>query len=178
MSRPEPKCYPGDAPRIIVTPEFIEAKNLTLNRTQKDLSDRLAAIRDDDMLGFRTGVLLEFADGPTLRPFLKEEYQTDEYISAHVIETDNLEDAAQDFLDYMVFAWMKATDERGISASRSIDKLGEWLWILGREDLYEVIHDDGLYSPYGAPALIKVCESLGIEVPDDVRSFARVPCSR
>jgi len=130
------------------------------------------------MLRFERGVLFDFMELATMKPFLKPEFQTDDELAKLTTDTDNIEDAVQDFLDYMVFAWMKATDERGISASRSVCKLGEWLWILGREDLYDVIHDDSLYNPYGAPALIAVCEDLGIEVPEDVRSFAKVKCSR
>ena len=54
-------------------------------------------------------------------------------------------------------------------------KLAERLWGLGREDLTELLNDDDLYNPYGAPALIACCERLGIGVPGHVVAFARVP---
>jgi len=43
---------------------------------------------------------------------------------------------------------------------------------LGREDLARTIMRDDLYAPYGAPALVKVCDELGILVPANVREFA------
>lgn len=76
----------------------------------------------------------------------------------------------------MVFGWMKDTDQRGISASRTIDKLSAWLWLMGRNDLAETLNDSSLYNPYGAPALVKVCDEMGIEVPEGVREFSKHPC--
>jgi len=68
----------------------------------------------------------------------------------------------------MVFAWMKAFDERGISASRSIAKLGAMMRVLNRPDVADVLEDNENYSMYGRPALRKACEMLNITCPDDL----------
>ena len=85
---------------------------------------------------------------------------------AKYVQITDVMEAVQDFLDYMVFAWMKANDERGISAGRSIIKLSAWMKILSRPDVADILNDDSLYAPYGKPALRKACDILGIEAPD------------
>ena len=74
-------------------------------------------------------------------------------------------------LDYLVFGLGKALDERGLSCSRTIQKLEAWLTLLGREDLAETVSDDSLYSPYGMPALLKVCANFEIDPGQDCKDF-------
>jgi hypothetical protein len=165
------KCAEGNEPRILITGEFIESNNLSL-KTQEEIVNR--ARNSNNPFGFGLEVLCESLSLDNIQEFLnddgKEKYKSDPSLYEYA---DTIEETAQDFLDYMVFAWMKAEDERGLSAGRSIEKLGEWLWILGREDLNEKINDGDLYNPYGTPALIAVCKDLGINVPDSLIDFAK-----
>ena len=142
----EMKVYEGDEPRIDVTDEFISNNNL---------------------FGFGTSTAIDFLPLEGYRKFYKEEYlaKVDSGEEKHEHISD-VKEAAQDFLDYMVFAWMKATDERGISASRSIRKLEVWMKILGRPDVAQVLDDDSFYDPYGRPALKEACKLLNITYPD------------
>jgi len=174
----ENKAPVGDHPRIPVTDKFIGRNKLELKRTD---IETVARIRDaaEDFFGFEREVLANYLSKDAIINFtglFKEEYVEKVKSGEESVEVPGLEESVQDFLDYMVFGWMKAMDERGNSASRSVSKLGAWLWLFGRDDLRRFIHDDDLYNPYGAPALIKVCEEMGIEVPDDLRSFAAVKC--
>jgi len=175
----ENKCVAGDHPRIPVTDEFISRNNLEFKRTDIEI---VARLRDtaEDLFGFEREVLANYLSKDAIINFtglFKEEYVEKVKSGETSVEVSGLEESAQDFLDYMVFGWMKAMDERANSASRSVSKLGAWLWLFGRDDLRRLIHDDDLFNPYGAPALIKVCGELGIEVPDDLKEFAKHKCS-
>lgn len=171
----EQKTYPGNHPRINVTADFVEKSRFRLNRKPEEIIAKIGEC--SGMFSFSTEVLihyLSFEDGKKL-------FSTD-YVKSvesgetkHVQITDVME-ATQDFLDYMVFGWSKALDERGISASRTVGKIGAWLWLLGRDDLEAIVTDDDNYNPYGMPALIEVCEDLGIVVPSECHKFADKKC--
>lgn len=163
--------------RTEATDEFI-AKNKFVLRSEEEIKAKINKNSDEPMMfDFRNEVLVPYLSYEMARELLTEEGQKkyDEDKSAW-IKNDSLKDCVQDFLDYMTFAWGKAVDQRSLSASRSIQKLGSWLWLLNREDLEELINKDELYNPYGAPALIAVCEQLGVEVPKEVIEFSKVKC--
>ncbi len=172
----EPKVTYLSTDRIFTSKEFIERNNLKL-KSVDEICEIYKELGKDDFLGFSFDVFAKFV------PFEKAKYNfEDDFINK--VESglekwtfiNTIEEASQDFLDYMNFAWGKAEDKRGISASRSIEKLSMFLRIMGREDLAELIDDDDLYNPYGAPALIAVCDKMGIQVPDSLREFAKVKC--
>jgi hypothetical protein len=162
--------------RLNVSEEFVSKNNLSLARSPQEILKRMHSI--NDILGFERSVLAGFLPFEEIKTVASEEYiqkiESKEEIFYYV---SDIYEAVQDFLDYMVFAWMKALDERGISASRSISKLSAWLWLFGRDDLYDLIHNENLYNPYGMPALIEVCKALGIECPKDCLAFAGVKCN-
>lgn len=157
------KCYEGDEPRINVTDEFVAKNNfkIDLDAARKIVSDESPIT---DFFGFSIGVAVDYLPFEEAKKHLIEE-KWPELENTWKPITDVYE-AAQDFLDYMVFAWMKAMDERGLSASRSVVKLAAWMHILSRPDVADILMDDGLYDPYGRPALRKACEVLGITFPD------------
>lgn len=163
----ELKCYSGDEPRIPVTDEFIAR-----NRLKIDTEAAYKIIKTKTTLfAFAKEVALDYLPFEEVKDLYTEEakeaFEKGDK-SWHVV-TD-VREAAQDFLDYMVFAWMKANDERGISASRSIEKLSAWMKILSRPDVAEILEDESLYPMYGKPALRKACEVLGItEVPNYIK---------
>lgn len=173
----ELKCLSGDEPRIEATQEFIDKHKFKL-RTQEEILEKYKEYEDDGrMFDFRPEVLLEHLSYENSSQFLSDEYKA-KISSGEIKHTcvDNVLEATQDFLDYMVFAWGKAQDERGLSASRSIGKLSAWLWLLNREDLESKINEDGLYNPYGAPALVEVCKALEINVPESLIEFSKHKC--
>ena len=144
----EMKCCPGDEPRIEVTEEFVKKNNFKI----------------DFSVAFR---FLSFED---VKNHLSKEYlEKIEKGEAKYVQVIDVMEAVQDFLDYMVFAWMKARDERGLSAVRSLYKLSAWMKILSRPDVADILLDNSLSASYGKPALRKVCDVLGIEAPDDIQ---------
>lgn len=165
------KTLGADEPRILVTKEFVEKNKLSINL---DNAKEIMNV-EDDMFGFGKGVARDILPFEDVKDWLKEEYvkEVEAGKKKWGVITDVYE-ITQDFLDYMVFAWMKSQDERGLSAGRSIEKLSVWMKILNREDLAEVLN--GSYNPYGAPALIECCKKLGIKVPDSLVEFAKNPC--
>lgn len=161
----EMKCQPGDHPRILVTEEFVQRNQLSINTE----AAKLVLDCKSDMFGFGIQVACEFLPYEDVVHLFTEEYRdkVDKGEAKHEQITDIYE-ATQDFLDYMVFAWMKALDERGLSASRSVIKLSTWMLILNRPDVAGVLDDDSLYEPYGRPALCMACRMLGIEFPKEL----------
>jgi hypothetical protein len=165
------KALISEKERINVSDEFIEKNNLSLKKSSKEVFDKIQ--KDGSFGGFWTDVLIDYIDFETAKSILSDDYlkkiesgeEKYEYIT-------DIKEAVQDFLDYMVFAWGKALDERGLSASRSIVKLSAFMWLLGRDDIVKILNDNDLYNPYGAPALIKACETLGIKVSDELKWFA------
>lgn len=159
------KCYEGDEKRIIVTDEFIEKNKLVL-MSPEEIEKLMENDFSDDFLGFKTQVAIDFLPWETAKKYFNVDYIKEiEKGEKEFFYVDNVAEATQDFLDYMVFAWMKATDERGISASRSISKLSTWMRILNRKDISDILEDESLYTPYGKPALVKACKQLGISYP-------------
>jgi hypothetical protein len=160
----EIKCCAGDEPRIEVTKEFVEKNKLSINTGK---AKKILDNSDNDLFGFSTEVAIYYLPFEQSKEYFEDEYVKKVESGEEKCDaiTDVME-AAQDFLDYLVFAWMKAMDERGISASRSIEKLSAWMKILGRDDISDILKDSSLYNPYGRPALKKACDELGIKYPD------------
>jgi len=171
----ELKCYDSIYPRIKITKTFVAKNNLKLERTETEISER---IKNGHMFDFASDVLLDYLSWENAKKFYKDEYvkKIDSGEEKRPKKITDIYETAQDFLDYMVFCWMKAIDERGLSASRTISKLSHWLWLMGRDDLESLVNDDELYNPYGSPALIAVCEKMGIDVPKDLIMFSKKKC--
>lgn len=131
--------------------------------TQDDILIRFEAIKGQDVLGFRSEALLEFMDYEHAKGLLKKDVSRAEWNED--VSPLTREQLIKTMREYMVFAWEKALDERGISASRSVDKMGEWLWILGdREILAKFEAAD--YAMYGKPKLRVISEAYGFPIPE------------
>lgn len=66
------------------------------------------------------------------------------------------EDVLKAMREYLPFAWRKANDCRGLSASRSIDHMRAYLWLLENEEFNRM---DEVYEYYGKPNLV-ICSKL------------------
>lgn len=124
-------------------------------RTEKEILERIAAVEKDDWLGTTRGDLIHALNFDAARPFLKEGVKPEDWTTTLVTD----EDVKKAMLDYMEFAWGKANNCRGISASRSIDHYKAWLWLLGDDELFQFCEDD--YHWYGKPQLKRICEKYG-----------------
>jgi hypothetical protein len=146
-------------------------------RTQAEIRARFDDVRTggDDLFGFRQEALLEAMEYDTVvdTDALKQDPGRDEWPTP---------DVATRAREYLVFAVGKAVDHRGISASRSIEKLDEWLWCLGEDELAARLHAAD-YSMYGAPKLQILAEAWQIDHehatdPGWLRMVQGLPCRR
>lgn len=129
-------------------------------RTQQQILDRIAALEADgmDVLGFARTVLIEALDYEHARPFLRPETTADEWAESGTSASENAARA------YLAFAIGKIRDHRGISAGRSVDKLREYAWLLGRDDVVAAM-DAADYPQYGTPKVKAFAEGMGWEWP-------------
>ena len=82
-------------------------------RTQEEILARINEIKGKDFFGFETSDLIGFLNYENAKPFLKEGVKK----SAWKIEKRTPKEI---MIDYMPFAWEKANNKRGISASRNM----------------------------------------------------------
>jgi len=149
-------------------------------RPQQEILDRVRALNlgppADDFLGFRREVLIGALGYEHAKAWLKDDVTVEAW---QPLTTD--EEVLGAAAGYLVFAWEKAVGHRGISANRSVSKLAEYAWLLGRDDLVEQM-DAAPYPQYGVPKLVVVAEGLGLSLPlgGDLDALARMarglPC--
>lgn len=145
-------------------------------RSDAEILARYEAIKGEDFLGFRAEALLpalsaEAAQGSGL---FKEGVDWSDW------KPVTHEEVAEQLRSYMEFAWGKVRDHRGISAGRSIEKITEWAWLLGRDDVMAAM-DGADYAQYGAPKLAAACRLLDLPIPegeDLANMIAGQPCER
>ena len=122
-------------------------------RTLEEIRERLESQRKDA----GEALMWQTCSYHPLCVYLPEFYQegledsVEELTREHVIQEMN---------DYMPFAVDKAKDQRGISASRSIWKYEQWLWVL--ED--PLSQEIGAYSDYGLTNLEKIAEKYDLKL--------------
>jgi hypothetical protein len=126
--------------------------------TRQEIADHFEVVKEHDLLGFTGEVLLPYLEYEQVKPYLMPDVTPEQWAPAELTE----EAVLAEMHSYMDFAWEKVRDERGISASRSVEKMGAWLWILGRDDLLAAV-DAAPYAPYGAPKLRVICKALGFD---------------
>lgn len=130
-------------------------------RTQEEILARMNEIKDDDFFGFETGDLVDYLDFEHAQPFLQEDVVKKQWEDRDKFTPE------ERIKDYMNFAWEKANNKRGISASRSISHMRAWLWLAGNQELLDFSNEDDNYAPYGKPILSKICEYYGLTDQDN-----------
>ena len=131
-------------------------------KTQQDIIERL---KNDGavMFDFFPPEAIPFLTFEQAKPFLNEGALEEdpeiekEWVAAPLTE----ENIIAEMKEYMDFAWGKAQDHRGLSASRSTSKMEAWCWLLGKEK--EIDWDN--HENYGAPILKQVCELFKFALP-------------
>jgi hypothetical protein len=131
---------------------------------QKEIVDRAKARQKGDMFGFEWMEYLKALDWEHAQEFLKDEAKTDEKLRTDwTVDLPNREAVLKCMKDYLEFAFGKAHDQRGISASRSLSHYVAWAWLAGDKDFSDEIErlSDSDYAPYGLPVLRRICEFYG-----------------
>lgn len=117
---------------------------MKLTRTSTEIFARAQAA--DDIFGWAQEVLLPYCDYATVLPILNDGVTSVDWAEA-ANDPEKIGDAAR---SYYEFALGKIADRRGISAERSVIKLREFAWLMGRDDVVAAM-DAAPYPEYGAP---------------------------
>lgn len=137
---------------------------MTAPRTQEQILARFQEAAEDDLFGFRREVLALAMTADTIRQALPKVEDPED--AAVTLGLDQLADEAR---EYLAFAIEKILNHRGISASRSVDKLTEYAWLLGRDDVVQAMAE-AEYPQYGAPKVRAFATGMGwpfLEASDD-----------
>ena len=130
-----------------------------MTRTPDEIVSRVKELQGslNDFLGFETSDLLGYLPFSAAKPFLKESATESDW----TVRPSDRETILKEAEDYMSFAWDKANNGRGISASRSLSHYKAWLWMAGEDDFLHRAHELEDYSHYGKPQLRAICEHFG-----------------
>lgn len=126
----------------------------TVTRSSAEIYARAQAA--DDMFGWAQGMLLSYCDYDTVLPLLNDGVTAEDW-AKNADDPAKIGEAAR---SYYEFALGKIEDERGISAERSVVKLREYAWLMGRDDVVAAM-DAAPYPMYGAPKVAVFGEAFG-----------------
>lgn len=129
--------------------------NLTVTRTPAEILARIEGA-EDDLFGWVPEVLVPYLDLESARPLLKDAVTAQDW--AEYAKTPAAVEA--DARDYYEFALGKIENKRGISAERSVIKLREYAWLMGRDDVVAAM-DEAPYPQYGAPKVAVFGKAFG-----------------
>ena len=121
-------------------------------RTDAEILNRIAGLKDNDFLGFETLDLLVRLPFDLAKDFLKPEAKPEDWKQA----PRDRESLVKEMQNYMPFAWEKVNDGRGISAYRSMAHYNSWIWLAGDD-----LGDMNDYEFYGKDNLVKICKHYG-----------------
>lgn len=113
-------------------------------------------------LPWRAETLTEFLPFEKVRGFLPENAEPADWV--HL--TLDRGTVVKEMENYMTFAWGKVHTHMGLPASRSIERMLGWLWILEDFELVAFAEDPKNFPQYGAPILRKICERYGFQIPE------------
>lgn len=130
----------------------------TVMRTQQEILQRIKDVKDKDFFGDQVIDYIYYLDFEYAKPFLKPDAQPENW---------QPEDLSKEAIllrmkNYMGFAWQKAIDQRGLSASRSMSHYTAWVWLIGDESRLPNLMD---YDNYGLPHLRTLCQHYGWPLP-------------
>lgn len=133
-------------------------------RTQDEIVAHLTEVqeRGEDLFGVEQDALIMALTFENAKPFLIAT-ATEEQFAEAACQTD--EAVKAEAIKYLDFAWMKANDERSLSASRSISHYMGWLWLICSDADYQRFVDTE-YGWYGKTQLACASELLGVPIPE------------
>lgn len=131
--------------------------------TPEQIVARLEYRKQDDPFAFEVVDYLSWLDYAHAKPYLKDTVTESKWEQDRQPLTR--ENVLQRMEEYMPFAWDKARNKRGLSASRSVQHYIAWTWLIGDQDFSEQI-DKMPFNPYGEPALRAICERYNIPIPE------------
>lgn len=134
-------------------------------RTQEEIVARFAAAREE-FVNFTPEVLVGFLDFDHARPYLKPEATAADWEQVPADPEHIIGEMRAYMADY---GWPKVEEHRGLSADRTVQKMGVWLWLLGDDEMAAFADSEANYPQYGAPILKRICEKYGFPIPTGER---------
>ncbi|KKM56234.1 hypothetical protein LCGC14_1551890 [marine sediment metagenome] len=127
-------------------------------KTDDQILERIAYVEKKvDPIGFATSDLIFRLGYKAGKQFLKSDVTEKEY-NTKLKWSKNKNDIIKEMKEYLSFAFQKATDERGISANRSLLHYQNWFWLIGDQDFADSIFKD--FSNYGLEKLKEIEKKL------------------
>ena len=142
-------------------------------RTPAEIVDKLRRRRQVNVLGHVPLVLAIHLSAHDIQEFIA--------VDPHVWTPRSMtnDGLVAEMREYMMFAWKRVREHDGMSGTRSVEKMGAWLWLLGDDEAWRYTDAACHYRPYGAPVLAYICARYGFPIPegDDLtRMAAGLPC--
>lgn len=134
-------------------------------RTTEEILARIAEVEPTDLFGVERSGLLQGLTMDDAAQFLGTELTEERW-------AEIAQDPAKSIADYLPFAIGKALDHRGLSASRSVDHMRGWVWLMG-DDKFDAV-DWSNYQNYGVPVLKRCAELVGYDWPADNERLQRM----
>ena len=123
-------------------------------KTLKEIEDKI----EDDLKNSVESMMISLSSG--IHPLM---YYVKKYLiegaEPDILNRENVIDKMQNYIN---FAYEKAYDQRGISASRSMWKFSQWLWVLDDDEM-----DCENYDNYGIGVLDQIVSKYGLDTTQD-----------
>lgn len=145
-----------------------------LTRTQDEILARYREVAEADVFGFRRDVLASTMTADALR---QAGVTVEDALAAELPMLDTAEKVTFEATEYLKFAIGKIIDHRRISATRSVDKLTEYAWLSGRDDVAKAM-GEAEYAQYGAPKVRAFAEGMALPFLEDAPDFGRTALDR
>lgn len=127
--------------------------------TPEEIVERIRARREGDLLGFEWLEYLPYLTFDLAKEFLKPTTTEADWDTPKPLTREGMLEQIE---SYMEFAWRKANDFRGISASRSICHYIAWAWLAGDASFSTEI-ESAPYEFYGKDILVSICKFYGLD---------------
>lgn len=137
-------------------------------RTVEEILKQYEIAKKEDLLGLASGdflLALPFVDAANTG-MLADDVTVEDWEQPPSTPEAWREYFIQKIKEYMPFAWEKANNKRGLSASRSIMHMKNWCWLLGDLEALKIIQETE-YEFYGKSTLEELCRHFGISNQDD-----------
>jgi len=121
-------------------------------KTDEEVIQRIEERKNDDFFGWEITDLIVTLPFEKARPYMKDDSMKGDWKQ----DARDRDSVLARMLHYMPFAWEKANNCRGISASRSMSHFMAWTWIVG-DDFGDLLD----YEHYGKDNLVRICEKYG-----------------
>lgn len=124
--------------------------------TQEELIARIYERRDIDTFGFEWPEYAVYLSRDNVEPFLASAVKSEP-------KKWSRESIIMRMAEYLPFAFEKANERKGVSATRSVMYYVAWTWLCGDREFSEAVWlaAQNNYAPYGKPVLRMIAEHYG-----------------